>query len=175
MVDPTMSAGSTEPTERSHRFRRTLVTVGAVLLGAFLVLQLVPYGWTHSNPPVTSAAPWPNAEAEAIARQSCYDCHSNETEWPAYSYVAPMSWLVRSDVDAGRAEMNFSEWDPQDNKADDAVEEIDEGSMPLSKYTAIHRGAELTAEEKATLSAALDQMASDGRRGRGGDDDRDGD
>lgn len=166
-----------DPTEhgRPHRLRRTLLTVGAVLLGAFLLLQLVPYGWTHSNPPVTSAAPWPNAEAEAIARQSCYDCHSNETEWPAYSYVAPMSWLVRSDVDAGRAEMNFSEWDPQDNKADDAVEEIDEGSMPLSKYTAIHRGAELTAEEKATLSAALDQMASDGRRGRGGDDDRDGD
>jgi hypothetical protein len=125
---------------------------------------------------VTSAAVWPNAEAEAIARQSCYDCHSNETDWPAYSYVAPMSWLVRGDVETGRSKMNFSEWDPADNEADDAIEEIERGSMPLPKYTAIHRGAKLTDEEKATLSAALDQMASDDRggKGRGGSNDDDG-
>ncbi|MCU1369431.1 MAG: Cytochrome c [Ilumatobacteraceae bacterium] len=170
MTDPEDPAG------RTRRFRLPLLTVGAVLVGVFLVMQLVPYGWTHSNPPVTSAAPWPNAEAETIARQSCYACHSNETDWPAYSYVAPMSWLVRSDVDAGRAEMNFSEWDPQDNKAHDAIEEIDEGNMPLPKYTAIHRGAELTDEEQATLSAALDQMASNrsGKGGGGSDGDDDG-
>ncbi|WP_421119087.1 heme-binding domain-containing protein [Aquihabitans daechungensis] len=163
--------------DRPHRLRRTLLIVGGAALGAFLLMQLVPYGWTHSNPPVTSAAPWPNAEAEAIARQSCYDCHSNETDWPAYSYVAPMSWLVRNDVETGRAEMNFSEWDPADNEAEDAIEQIEEGSMPLPNYTRIHGDAELTDEEQATLSAALEQMASPDNSGKGGggsgDDDGD--
>lgn len=170
---PDQPSPPAEPKGKAHRLRRPVLTVLGVLVGAFVLMQLVPYGWTHSNPPVTSAAPWPNAEAEAIARQSCYDCHSNETDYPAYSYVAPMSWLVRSDIEEGRSEMNFSEWDPQDNKADDAIEEIEEGAMPLSKYTMIHRGAKLTDEEKATLSAALDQMASDdhGGKGRGGSDD----
>jgi hypothetical protein len=178
-ADPADTADAGDGARRPHRFRRPALAVLGVLVGAFVLMQLVPYGWTHSNPPVTSAAPWPNAEAEAIARQSCYDCHSNETDWPAYSYVAPMSWLVRSDVDAGRSEMNFSEWDPQDNKADDAIEEIEEGSMPLDKYTRIHGDAELTDEEKATLSAALDEMASDrsgdGRGREDGDGDGDGD
>jgi len=174
MADPAAPVDPGESTERTHRFRRPILTVLAVLAGAFLLMQLVPYGWKHSNPPVTSAAVWPDAEAEAIARQSCYDCHSNETEYPAYSYVAPMSWLVRSDIETGRSEMNFSEWDPNDNKAEDAIEEIQEGSMPLGKYTQIHRGAKLTDEEKAKLSAALDQMASDGSgKGRGGDGDDD--
>jgi Haem-binding domain len=47
--------------------------------------QLVPYGWRHPNPPVTQDAPWPDADSERIARASCYDCHSNETDWPAYA------------------------------------------------------------------------------------------
>jgi hypothetical protein len=162
--------------ERTRRRRRTLLHVGGVLLAVFVVLQLIPYGWTHSNPPVVADAPWPSPEAEAIARQSCYACHSNETEWPAYSYVAPMSWLVRRDVDQGRAELNLSEWDPLDNEADDAIEQVEEGTMPPRQYTVIHRGATLSAEERRILIDAFEQMASDdssGRgRGRGGDEDR---
>ena len=56
-------------------------------------------------------APWPDAESAALARDACYSCHSNETDWPLYSYVAPMSWLVRADVESGRDELNFSDWD----------------------------------------------------------------
>lgn len=176
MSDAEVPAEPATTPARPHRWRRPILMVLGVLVGAFLLMQLVPYGWTHSNPPVTSAAVWPNAEAEAIARRSCYDCHSNETNWPAYSYVAPMSWLVRSDVETGRSQMNFSEWDPNDNEADDAIEEITDGAMPLPKYTQIHRDAKLTDEEQAILSAALDQMASDrSGKGRGGDDDRGGD
>ena len=161
--------------DRFRRARPHLLHITMVLVGVFLVLQLVPYGWKHSNPPVTSAAAWPDAQAEAIARQSCYSCHSNETEWPIYSYVAPMSWLVRRDVDGGRSKLNFSEWDPADNEADDAIEEIEDGSMPPSQYTLIHRGAKLTDEEATILMAALDQMASDSDssgsgKGRDGDD-----
>jgi Haem-binding domain len=127
-------------------------------LGLLVVIQLVPYGWGHPNPPVTQDAPWPDAESERIARQSCYACHSNETDWPAYSYVAPMSWLVRNDVERGRDKLNFSTWDRDDGEADDAAETIVDGEMPPSRYTLIHRGATLTDAEADRLVAALTAM-----------------
>lgn len=142
--------------------RRALVRKVAVVGGTGLlfvggILQLVPYGWTKTNPAVTAEAPWPDAEAEAIARESCYSCHSNETDWPAYSYVAPMSWLVRRDVDRGREALNFSEWSDE-SEPDDAADEVEDGAMPPSQYTMIHRGARLTDEEAQTLIAALERM-----------------
>ena len=100
----------------------------------------------------------PTPSRAAIARESCYACHSNETDWPAYSYVAPFSWLVRRDVEDGRDELNFSTWDRDDGEADDAVEAILEGSMPPDRYTMIHRGARLSDEEADRLVAALQQM-----------------
>jgi hypothetical protein len=134
-----------------------------VVLGAFGLLQLVPYGWTKTNPPVTAPAPWPSAEAEEIARTSCYACHSNETDWPAYSYVAPFSWLVRSHVEDGRDELNFSEWSADAaDAAEDAREEIVEGEMPPSDYRLLHRDAALTDEEAAVLIDALERMAFSG-------------
>lgn len=159
--------------------RRTVLRVGLVAVGLFGAMQLVPYGWTHSNPPVIEDTPWPTADAERIARTSCYSCHSNETDWPLYSYVAPMSWLVRSDVDGGRSRLNFSDWDEARGEMDDAVEMVTSGEMPLSQYTLIHRDAALTDAERATLVAALEQLDDLGggdrdRDDRGGDDDRSG-
>jgi hypothetical protein len=150
-------------TERRRKGKRLVLWGGGGLIVVFGLMQLVPYGWEKSNPPVTAPAPWPNAEAESIARVSCYACHSNETEWPAYSYVAPMSWLVRNDVDGGRDEMNFSEWGEKSaDAAEDAREEITEGRMPLPNYRRIHRDAELTNEEAAVLIDALEQMHEGG-------------
>lgn len=146
---------------RRPGLRRVVLVGGGVVVAAFLAIQLVPYGWSHPNPPVVRDAPWPDEESAAIARTSCYDCHSNETDWPAYSYVAPMSWLVRSDVEEGRDELNLSDWDADADEADDAAEEVEEGSMPPSQYTRVHRDARLTDEERATLVAALEQMAGD--------------
>lgn len=154
---------------RRRAVRKVALVGGAGLLVVFGAMQLVPYGWTKTNPPVTADAPWPNAEAEAIARESCYSCHSNETDWPAYSYVAPMSWLVRRDVEEGREALDFSEWG-RDSEADDAAEEVEDGSMPPSQYTLVHRGARLTDDEAATLIAALEQMDDDDH----GDDDHSG-
>ena len=133
----------------------------AVVVGifVFLAIQVVPYGWWHQNPPVQAAAVWPEATAEAAARAACYDCHSHETRWPLYSYVAPMSWLVRRDVEEGRDELNFSDWDPGD--ADDAVETILDGEMPPGRYTMIHRDASLSDEQIDALIAALRQMEQD--------------
>lgn len=138
--------------------RRTLVRVAVVGGGIALAIQLVPYGWSHPNPPITRAAGWPSAEAEEIARAACYDCHSNETDWPLYSYVAPMSWLVRRDVERGRDELNFSEWDRHDGEADDAAEAVVDGSMPPRQYELMHRGARLSDEDLAILVTALEAM-----------------
>jgi len=155
---------------------RTALVAGVI----FALIQLVPYGWGHDNPPVVSDAPWPDATSEEIARTSCYSCHSNETEWPIYSYVAPMSWLVRYDVEQGREKFNFSDWEPDD--AEDAIEMIQSGRMPLDRYLLIHRDARLTDSESATLIAALETMSNEGGDGdlggnddRGGDDDHGGD
>ena len=134
-----------------------------VLVGLFLLIQVVPYGWWHSNPQVVTDAPWPDAESARIARESCYSCHSNETDWPFYAYVAPMSWLVRSDVERAREELNFSDWDEYADEAGDAVEMVDEGEMPLGRYTLIHPDAALTGAERDTLVRAL--MAMDDDRG----------
>jgi Haem-binding domain len=145
--------------------KRVALGGGAVLLVAFLAIQLVPYGWEHPNPPVVAEPAWPDAEAEELARTACYSCHSNETDWPLYSYVAPMSWLVRQDVERGRDELNFSEWD---GDADDAADAIADGSMPPNRYTLIHRNADLSADEEQRLIAALDQLEEqDGGGGRG--------
>jgi hypothetical protein len=157
---------SSDEAAPAPRWRRALLwSLGAVAAVA-IGIQLVPYGWWHENPPVAQAAPWPDAESEAIARESCYACHSNETDWPAYSYVAPMSWLVRYDVESGRDELNFSDWARFADEADDAAEAVLDGEMPLGRYTVVHRDAQLTEAERDVLVTALAQMAGDG----GGDD-----
>ncbi len=157
------------PPRAPSRWRR-VVRIGLVAgVAVFLALQLVPYGWSHPNPPVVEDAPWPDAESAALARESCYACHSNETEWPAYSYVAPFSWLVRRDVEEGRDELNFSTWNRDGGEADDAAESIVDGAMPPGQYTLVHRGARLSDDEADVLVAALEAM-DDGGDGGDGDD-----
>lgn len=137
---------------------RWAVVAGLVVVAAFLAIQLVPYGWVHDNPPVVRDAPWPTDESRALARVACYDCHSNETDWPVYSYVAPMSWLVRRDVEDGRDELNFSTWDRDGDEADDAAEALVEGSMPPRRYTLLHPDARLSEAERQALVDALREL-----------------
>jgi hypothetical protein len=134
---------------------------GLALAALLILIQFVPYGWWHENPPVILDAPWPDEASAAIARESCYACHSNETDWPLYSYVAPMSWLVRRDVENGRHELNFSDWEHDDGEADDAIDAVLDGEMPPGRYTMIHRGARLDDDELAVLVEALRQMDED--------------
>jgi hypothetical protein len=154
---------------RKRRLLLWLVVAAAV---GFAVLQVLPVGAARSNPPVTEDAPWPDEASRRLARDACYDCHSNETDWPWYSYVAPMKWLVIQDVVDGRDELNFSEWDEDDNDADEAAETTLDGDMPPSRYTRLHPDAELSDEEREQLAAALEAM--DERR-EGGDEEREDD
>jgi mono/diheme cytochrome c family protein len=121
------------------------------LVATFLLIQLVPYGRDHSNPAVAQDVVWANSRTEQLARQACYDCHSNETTWPWYSNVAPVSWLVQHDVDEGRAELNFSEWSGSQRKAHESADAVQEGDMPVWYYTITHPGARLSGQEKQDL------------------------
>ena len=137
---------------------RLVRLVVLVLAVAFIAIQFVPYGRDHTNPPVALDAPWPNADAERIARAACYDCHSNETHWPWYSRVAPMSWLVYEDVKAGRDVLNFSEFDRRQDEVDDIEDVIEDGEMPPSNYTMLHPDAKLSEEEERVLIEAAERM-----------------
>jgi Haem-binding domain len=137
---------------------RFLLRAGLGLLAVAVLLQLVPYGRDHTNPPVTEDAPWPDGRARELATAACYDCHSNQTRWPPQSYVAPFSWLVTRDVEQGRDELNFSTWDDDDGEADDAAEAVADGSMPPRRYVLVHPDAALSEEERQVLVAALEAM-----------------
>lgn len=87
--------------------------------------------------------------------QACFDCHSNETEWPAYSSVAPVSWLIQHDVVEGRALLNFSEWQRPQEGAADASEEVSEREMPPPLYRLMHAHARLSDAERDRLAQGL--------------------
>jgi mono/diheme cytochrome c family protein len=130
-------------------------------LGLFVLIQFVPYGRDHTNPPVTQAAAFGAGAGLDLARGACFDCHSNETSWPWYTNIAPGSWLVQRDVEEGRATLNFSEWDRPQPEVDALTEVIEEGSMPPVSYSLIHPAGRLSEEERATLIAAMRQMLRD--------------
>ena len=125
-----------------------LILVGAVV---FLLIQFVPYGRAHDNPPVTQTVEWEDVRAEQLFDDACADCHSNETEWPWYSNVAPQSWLVQRDVDAGRADLNLSELDREQEEIKDLIEVIADDEMPPLRYTFLHPEARLSNAEKQAL------------------------
>ena len=125
------------------------------LLVAVLAIQLVPYGRDHTNPPVAGEPRWDAPQTRELARQACFDCHSNETEWPAYASVAPVSWLVQHDVDEGRAVLNFSEWTRPQDEAKEAADELLEGEMPPIAYRLVHAHARLSAADRDRLAKGL--------------------
>jgi hypothetical protein len=131
--------------------RLTLLGLPALLI----VIQLVPYGRAHSNPPLVEEPAWDRPATRELAQRACFDCHSNQTRWPWYSHVAPVSWLVQHDVDDGRKHLNFSEWQKKYKDADDAPELVKEGEMPLSIYLWMHAEARLSAEESKALAEGL--------------------
>lgn len=139
--------------------RKRIAGIGALgALGLLLLIQLVPYGRDHTNPPVTRAARWPNKRGEQLAEQACYDCHSNLTKWRWYSNFAPASWLIQSDVDGGRGGLNFSEWDRAQPDLAEVVDQVTSGEMPPLQYKLIHSSARLSSSEKQRLARSLSEL-----------------
>ena len=131
---------------------------GLALGGVLLAAQLVPYGHAHTNPAERTEPAWTSAEVRQLAVRACFDCHSNETAWPWYSHVAPMSWLVVNDVNEGRQHLNFSEWKVPSRHADDAAGEVREGEMPPAIYTPLHSASKLSSAERTQLADAFATM-----------------
>jgi hypothetical protein len=131
--------------------------IAIIIVGGFILLQLVPYGRNHTNPAVIAEPNWSSPEVRAQFMQSCGDCHSNETKWPWYSNIAPVSWLVAHDVEEGRSRLNVSEWGTRRNEADEAAELVMEGEMPMPIYLAMHPTARLDMAKKQALISGLQQ------------------
>ena len=90
-----------------------------------------------------------------LAKRACFDCHSNETVWPWYSNIAPVSWLVAQDTYEGRDRLNFSDWVSGDIELDELQRVFERGEMPPAQYTMIHTGARLTDAERQQLLQGL--------------------
>ncbi|ADY26432.1 hypothetical protein Deipr_1283 [Deinococcus proteolyticus MRP] len=119
-----------------------------------LLLQLIPYGRAHSNPPAEAQPAWDSPRTEQLFTRACAACHSNQTEWPWYSQVAPASWLIQRHVDEGRSKFNVSVpgFGPE---ADEAAAAVREGEMPEKTYLPLHPEARLTPAETQALVSGL--------------------
>jgi Haem-binding domain len=148
------------------RWSRAAVGTGAVLL----LIQVVPYGRNHSNPPVTGTPSWASPRTRELAQRACFDCHSHETRWPWYASIAPVSWRIQHDVDEGRSHLDFSAFDHPQQDARDAAEEVEKGDMPPFDYRWMHAEARLTDEERTELVRGLTSMFGRRERGAGRDD-----
>ena len=140
---------------------RALLSCVAITIVAWGLGQLVPV--SHSNPPGQTAIHWDSPQTQNLAKGACMDCHSDETVWPWYTYVAPGSWLTVSHVNGGRSELNFSELNnlPAFRKANlgnQVAEVIRSGEMPPKDYRLIHPLATLTATEKEQLIQGLQNI-----------------
>ncbi len=133
--------------------KKKLSYILLALVIIFIGIQFIPVKKT--NPPVESEINAPTDVVNVLQR-SCYDCHSNRTVWPWYSHVAPMSWLVASDVNEGRQHLNFTTWnkyDPerQSKKMEEIAEEVEKGDMPLWYYLPMHPRAKLSKADAQLL------------------------
>ncbi len=133
--------------------KKSFIGLVAALILVFVLIQLYPVSTT--NPPIEKDV-LASAEAKSVLRRSCYDCHSNETRWPWYSRIAPVSWLTAKDVREGREAMNFSTWNRYETQHQielmaESWEEIEEGEMPPWFYLPAHRDAVLSEQDKSVL------------------------
>lgn len=145
------------------------------VVATFALVQAVPYGRAHANPTGSGEPAWSSPRTRELMVNACFDCHSNDTQWPWYSNVAPFSWAVQNHVDEARDKVNYSDFVADPGKADDTVEVIQNGSMPPGYYTALgrHPKANLTDAEVQELIAGLQAtpgMGDGERGGRGGGD-----
>ena len=169
-----MTADQPDPPEADAPRRGVLKAVlrwGAIGLGVlvllFALIQAVPYGRSHGNPSVRQEPAWDSPATRALAADACFDCHSNQTSWPWYSNVAPVSWLVQRDVDNGRKRLNFSEWDRPQEHAEHVVEKVQEKEMPPTYYGWLHPKARLSSSERQALVQGLQAMFGSSGAGQG--------
>lgn len=138
-----------------------------IALGIFIIIQLIPTDRPEvilDNPNDLLSNNEVPEDIEKILRTSCYDCHSNETHYPWYAYVAPISFLVIRDTEQGRGDLNFSNWEKLDKieKAemfDEISEEVGEGEMPMKIYPIAHPSAKLSDKQRNDIVMWAEEAA----------------
>jgi Haem-binding domain len=142
-----------------------------ILAGLVLVFVLLQFtNPARTNPPFDPAHDLmatnpPPPEIAALMHGACYDCHSDETRWPWYGHIAPVSWLVASDVNDARRHVNFSDWPYDDprraaRRLGDMSDDVQSGDMPPTDYTWMHPAARLTAAQRAAFVKWADAAAA---------------
>ena len=130
-----------------------ILVAGAI--GVFLLIQLIPFGHNRTNPPVVSEPNWSSPAARALAKEHCFQCHSNETNWTWYANIAPGSWLIAYDVIEARDKFNFSDWNNNPGELDEMTEVIQSGEMPPIQYWIFHPNSKMDAQQKQDLIDAM--------------------
>jgi hypothetical protein len=135
---------------------KKIVIISIVLLVLIQFIRI-----DRTTPPTDSSNDYMNlsnatTEISNIIKNSCYDCHSYETNYPWYSNVAPISWMLKSHINEGREHLNFSDWGNYSSEIKIALQkecahELEENQMPLKSYTIIHSKAKLSNENKELL------------------------
>lgn len=136
----------------SKIIRRSLIAFAAI----GLLIQFIPV-FEKTNPPVKAEPAWDDPSTRALAKRACFNCHSNETVWPWYASVAPVQWLVVSDVNEAREAYNVSDWTSGDVSVKKIEKEISGGDMPPIQYRLLHPEARLTEAEKQQLIKGLQE------------------
>jgi cytochrome c2 len=143
-------------------FKRILL----VLVILFVIAQFIRPART--NPPVDPAKRLAMPQnVQSIFDRSCRDCHSNQTEWPWYTNVSPLSWWVVNHVNGGRKHFNASEFNTyaakkQSKKIEELCDQVEQGDMPLSSYVVVHRQAKLAPQDVQTLCTWSQQLRAPG-------------
>ncbi|WP_297815038.1 heme-binding domain-containing protein [uncultured Polaribacter sp.] len=136
-------------------------TVLKILVALLVIIQF--FGIDKTTTPVNESKDFvsvtnPPVKVATIIKTSCYDCHSNQTNYPWYTNIAPVSWWIGHHIEEGREHLDFSNWGDYskkkaDHKLEEFYEEVEEGEMPLTSYTSLHGEAKLSEEDKALLIA----------------------
>ena len=146
-----------ENVSSSPKRRLFLMIIGIGLIG-FLLLSILIVIFGHTNPPVVREPQWDSPQTRDLAERACFDCHSNETVWPWYSYVPPVSLQISHSVSEGRETLNFSDWDNvhgEGGRYHEMAEKIEQGRMPPRNYVSQHPDANLTDSEIQQLLDGL--------------------
>jgi hypothetical protein len=146
-------------------FKKILIWGGITIIVLAILIQLIPYGHNHTNPPVVKEPAWDSQQTQVLFQRACADCHSNNTNWRWYTNIAPFSWLIQRDVEEGRSRLNLSECGVArpgreggegGEGGGEASELILSGEMPPIQYTLIHPEARLTDAERQALAQGLE-------------------
>ena len=134
----------------------------------FIAIQFIPTGIPENKPDDKKSIGNSNLVTGPVMdllRKSCFDCHSNQVQFPWYSMLAPSSWLLAGHINDGKSQLNFSEWEDYSNRKKIGLlqgikDEVGSGNMPLKSYLLIHRDAKLNSEEISVLLTWADEATA---------------